>query len=91
MPGLHSRRDSTRQDENESVEGTFGPRLEVLGDMSVNQSQVKENEDVSTLSWSFRKRVWMSTFVHILYSSHLAEDLDEYPWRECKPDIIKNS
>ncbi len=58
MPGLHSHRDSMRQDENESAKGTFTLRLvfhtldlfsshlEALGDILVNQSQVKENENV---------------------------------------------
>ncbi len=35
----------------------FSSRLEALGNMSVNQSQVKGNESVSTLSHSFRTRV----------------------------------
>ncbi len=32
---------------------------------------------LSTLSHSFRTRVWMSTFAHTLFSSQLAESLDE--------------
>ncbi len=63
MPGLHSRRDSTRQDENESVKGTFVSssilstcsHLEALGDMSVNQSQVKGNENVSNVLPRYRR------------------------------------
>ncbi len=46
----------------------FLSHLEVLGKMSVNQSRVKRNENVSTLSRSSRTRVWMSTFVRT--SSH---------------------
>ncbi len=64
MPGLHSRRDSMRQDENESVKGTFvasstlldlfSSRLEAFRDLPVNQSRVKGNKNVSILSCSFR-------------------------------------
>ncbi len=65
----------------------FSSRLEALRDMSVNQFRVKGNENISTLSCSFRTRVWMSTFVRTLSRSHLAKSLDEYPRWECKPGI----
>ncbi len=58
MPGLHSDRDSARQDENESVKGTFissytlstySRLISKLSDMLVSQSRVKGNENVSNV------------------------------------------
>ncbi len=66
----------------------FSSHLEALRHMSVNQSRVKRNENVSTLSCSSYTRLWMSTFVCILSRSHLAKSLDEYSKWECKPCSI---
>ncbi len=74
MPGLHSRRDSTRQDENESewyirlvfhTLELFSSRLEVLGDMSVNQSRVKGNENVSNVLPRYQQFSHESVIVYI--------------------------
>ncbi len=82
---LHSRQDSTRQDKNESVKGTsvssstldlFSSRLEVLGDILVNQSQVKGNENVSSnVLPGYRRFLYESVNVYIhlyfvLFTSH---------------------
>ncbi len=108
MPGLHSHRDSMRQDENESMKVTFvssstlstcsrlvSSCLKALGDVLVNQSRVKGNENVSNVLPRYRRycgyiltRVWMSIFVRTLSRSHLVKSLDEYPKWECKPGII---
>ncbi len=47
------------------------------------QSRVKGNENVSTLSCSFLTRVWMATFMRTSSRSHLVKSLG----RECKPGI----
>ncbi len=62
--------------------------LKALGKISVIQSRVEGNENVSTLSRSSCTRVWMSTFVRTSSRLHLAESLDKYLRQECKPDII---
>ncbi len=56
----------------------FLSHLKALGKMSVNQSLVKGNENVLTLSPSSHPRVWMSTFVHTSFRSHFAKNLDEW-------------
>ncbi len=58
MPGLHFRWDNARRDENESVKGTFVLSItfsncSCLGNMSVNQSRVKGNENVSPRYWRY--------------------------------------
>ncbi len=62
--------------------------------MSVNQSQVKGNENVSTLSRTSRLRVQIFTFVHTSSHSHLTKSLDMCLPRECKPsmkrDVLKS-
>ncbi len=73
MPSLHACRDSTRQDKNESVKGTrlvfytldlFSYCLEVLGDMSVNQSRVKGNKSVSNVLSRYRRFLHESVSVY---------------------------
>ncbi len=62
MHGLHSRQDSARQDENESVKGTFvssstlstSSYLEALEGMLVNQFRVRGNENVSNVLPRYR-------------------------------------
>ncbi len=61
--------------------------LEALGKVLVNQSRVKGNKNVSTLSRSSRTRVWLSTFLRTSSHSHLAQSLDECLSLECKPSI----
>ncbi len=73
MSGLHSHRDSTRQEQE--CEGyihlvfhtivLFLPRLEALGDMSVNQSRVKGNENVSNVLPCYRRFSHRSVNVYI--------------------------
>ncbi len=96
MPGLHSHWDSPRQDENESVKGIclvfhtldlLSSCLEALGDMLVNQSRVKGNKNVMPRYRQFsHESVNVYTRAYFV-SSHFTKSLDEYPRRECKPDI----
>ncbi len=85
MSGLHPPRDSMRQEcECKGyiclvchILNLFLYRLKALGKMSVSQSRIKGNENVSTLSRSSHMRVWMSIFVCTLSHSHLTESLEE--------------
>ncbi len=96
MPRLRFRWDSTRREREcegyirlvYHVLNMFLAHLEALGKMLVNQSRVKGNENVSTLSHSFCTRVWMSAFVRSSSHSHLSKSLVECLWRECKLGII---
>ncbi len=45
---------------------------------------------LSMILRSSRTRMWMSTFVHTSPRSHLANSLDKYSRRECKPGIRGN-
>ncbi len=81
MLGLHSRWDSTRKDENESVKGIFvssfifRPVL-ILSRRSrrhVGKSAQSQRKWECLVINDSRTRVWMSTFVRTSSGSHLAK------------------
>ncbi len=100
MPGLHSRRDSTRQDENNSVNGTFiyHPHSQPILVSSRNSWR-----HVGKLVPSQKKRECLDCLASLLmilarececlhscvlrFYSHLAQSLDEYLRQECKSGI----